>query len=238
MCGAFRQGTSKKGVRVEQGDVDLAKQAVSSINVAILRLRAAVAAGALASVGVMASNPGASVVVPAPNESKVGALDEDPEEAEKARKLSELTRNMLPNDWRCASCKYVNSFSDGPCGWCGKSKSVTNTGLWDPFKGKRKRSTLTGVMAVGEMAGVGADQSSKGAAKVARKQKQPTLGASVLNMGTAPAIVQPAHATIVAQQAATMAQAAAAAHVVAQISQPGQPKKKKKGDQLDLAANA
>lgn len=218
------QGSSKKGVRIEQGDVDLAKQAVRSIQTAMVRLRAAVASGALSHVAAIAGAAGTSMLMSAVD-GKGPVGDEEAEEAEKARKLSELTRNMLPNDWRCGACKYVNSFSDGPCGWCGKNKTVaTGTGMWDPFKGKRKRHHQQQHaqqhahhhmqhqmmdMPVGAGAAVNAAmaavaQSSKGGPKVPRRmgpgqsmqQAVTTVGAprAVVNVTTTPAVVQPASA--------------------------------------------
>ena len=231
-------------MRVEQGDVDLAKQAVRSIQTAMVRLRAAVASGALSHVAAIAGAAGHSLLMSSMDGSKGPVGDEEAEEAEKARKLSELTRNMLPNDWRCGACKYVNSFSDGPCGWCGKNKTVaTGTGMWDPFKGKRKRHAQqhaqhahhqhmqhqmmdmpvgAGPGAVNAAMAAAVAQNSKGAAKVPRRMGPgQSMQQAVTTVGAPRAVVNVTTTPAVVQPAS-------AAGAMGQ-------KPKKKAGQLDVA---
>lgn len=148
------RGGTKKGIRVDQIDVDLARQAMRGVNSAIQRLRASVALGALPKVGQVVSGGSAAMVVTpgglvasgGNGKSSSASPRADLQDPETQRKLSELTRTLLPSDWRCANCKYVNSFSDGPCGWCEAPRTVDSSGAtngdWDPFKvtNKRKRN--------------------------------------------------------------------------------------------------
>ena len=142
------QSTSKRGVRLEQLDMDMAKQALQGVKVAIARMKDAIAEGSLKDVHTARQNAASSAVAAPADPAATAATSA----AERQRKLTDLTNALLPSDWRCASCSYLNSFSNGPCSWCGNAKAVAampadQAPSLESFRLRRKRAARPGVPA-------------------------------------------------------------------------------------------
>lgn len=137
------QSTSKKGVKLQQVDMDMAKQALQGMKIALARMKSSIEEGSLKDVFAVAKASGGHADGRKDGDGQAATAAAPPSAADAAasqqRKLTDLTRALLPSDWRCVRCNYLNSFSNGPCTWCGNMRVIG-----DGFKRRRPETALAG----------------------------------------------------------------------------------------------